>query len=138
MPVLCRNDYPARCNSRRLKRKAQALLEALRRPKAVLSLWLTGDRQMARLNEQWMQRAGPTDVLSFSQAGGPSDLLGDLVISVERAARSSPRQPEGEIVHLLIHGILHLVGYDHVNLKLRRRMERESDRLSRFLDQIHV
>lgn len=135
MPVECRNDQKrARLNTRRFKKWGEVLLKAVDRSESTLSLWLTDDRQMARLHQRWMGDPDPTDVLSFSQEGGPRDLLGDVVISVDTAARNSPGDVEKEIVRCLIHGVLHLVGYDHARREERRRMEKESRRLKRFLD----
>ncbi len=91
------------------------------------------DAQIARLNQQYLSRNYPTDVLSFPMAGGPSPginsfLLGDVVISVETAQRSARKKNcslHAELARLLIHGILHLMGYDHEHaqsdrLKMRR------------------
>lgn len=134
MPVECRNSQRRlRLDTRRLKKIAQRLLEALEKPETTLSLWLTDDRRMARLHEQWMGEFVSTDVLSFSQAGSPGDLLGDVVISVETAARRSPKDVQGEIVRYLIHGVLHLVGHDHVRVSQRKRMDQEAHRLLRAL-----
>lgn len=93
---------------------------------AELSLVLTDDKRIAVLNRFYLHREGPTNVISFSQseeppAGNghpphPPHLLGDVVISVEtalREARTVGREPEWAIDRLLIHGILHLVGFDH-------------------------
>ncbi len=85
---------------------------------------LTDDTQIAQLNKQYRDVDGPTDVLSFSQIEGDDDfsgdegdgLLGDVVISVEtakRQAESAGHPIDDEIDMLLVHGILHLLGYDH-------------------------
>lgn len=82
---------------------------------------ITGDAEIARLNEKWLGRKGPTDVISFPMREGEDAklnpfLLGDIVISAETAqtsAREKGRALEQEVVGLLIHGILHLCGYDH-------------------------
>lgn len=135
MPVECRNSQRRlRLDTRQLKGIAQRLLEALEKPETTLSLWLTDDRQMARLHQRWMGEFVSTDVLSFSQVGSPGDLLGDVAISVETAARRSPKDVQGEIVRYLIHGVLHLVGHDHVKEKDRRQMEKEGSRLKRLLE----
>ena len=77
---------------------------------------------MQELNARYRGIATPTDVLSFSQAGGivipgAPKLLGDIVISVDTAARqalAARRDLDEEAAHLAIHGILHLLGYDDV------------------------
>ena len=86
-----------------------------------LSILLLDDRQIAPLNARYLQRTGPTDVISFPMhhAALPQvqpALLGDVVISVataQRQARERGISLEAEIAFLLIHGILHLLGYDH-------------------------
>lgn len=89
-----------------------------------LSVVLTDDNIIADLNKQYRNIDGPTDVLSFAQAEGEEDfdlegedlILGDVVISVETAKRQAEAVGHGvddEIDMLLVHGILHLLGYDH-------------------------
>ena len=79
------------------------------------------DNQIRALNRKYLHRNRPTDVISFSQMEGEfahlnTKLLGDVVISVEtarRQAREAGSTLNDEITFLLIHGILHLIGYDH-------------------------
>ena len=89
-----------------------------------LSLLLTTDEEIESLNSQYRNKQKPTDVLSFSQLegeGGASDskLLGDVVISVETAIKQAKELGytlKEELTRLLIHGTLHLLGYDHENV----------------------
>jgi probable rRNA maturation factor len=97
---------------------------------------LVGDRAIRRLNRTYLNHDHPTDVLAFSQQEGfPSPerhLLGDVVISVETAARQARAHGHSlarEVALLLIHGILHLVGYDDATPKARRRMGAAERRL---------
>ncbi len=141
MPVELRNaQRRIRLNTRRLKRIGEQLLSAVERREAVLSLLLTDDKWIAELHERWMGDSSSTDVLSFPQRrqgerlvikGDVPELLGDVVISVETAARRSPRDPMKEIVRYLIHGLLHLMGHDHLRVSDRREMTRETQRLRR-------
>lgn len=88
---------------------------------AAVSVLLTDNQTIAELNAEWRGRDGPTDVLSFSQREGeaadPDDpLLGDIVISIERALAQADdygHSPEREVGFLAVHGLLHLLGYDH-------------------------
>lgn len=76
---------------------------------------LTDDRELRRLNRQFLGKDYPTDVLSFPEPG-PDDFLGEMAISVERAAaqaREYGHAVEDEIGILLLHGLLHLTGMDH-------------------------
>jgi len=97
------------------------------------------DRAMRELNRMWRGKRATTDVLSFpseqsefEKAEGPS--LGDVVISLEQAARQAKEHGlsfENEIAQLILHGLLHLSGYDHetdrgemnrLELKLRKQL----------------
>lgn len=88
---------------------------------AELSVALVDDEEMARLNARWRGSEGPTDVLAFPMdEPGPrphgARLLGDVVISAERAASQAAEAGhslERELDVLLIHGLLHLLGFDH-------------------------
>ena len=95
---------------------------------AELCVLLVDDRRIARLHHQWLDIAGPTDVITFGPAAaGPPDgvLRGDIVASAEtarRMAREVGWQPRHEIAYYVIHGILHLVGYDDRTPADRRAM----------------
>ncbi|MGH7165424.1 MAG: rRNA maturation RNase YbeY [Nitrospiraceae bacterium] len=115
-----------------MSRLARDILAAAGEPDAEVSLDLVGDRRMQRLNRQYRGRDYPTDVLAFPmrEAKGPaSPLLGDVVISLHAAARQSAaggRPIEQALATLLVHGILHLVGYDHERgAREARRMRRK-------------
>jgi probable rRNA maturation factor len=124
-----------------LGRRARRLLGALDRPGAELSLALVDDAAMAELNQRYRGRRGPTDVLSFSLLEGPhrrhrGALLGDVVISVDTAARQARRARrtlDDELLRLLIHGVLHLLGHDHEESAEARAMRAEERRLWRAL-----
>ncbi len=105
--------------SRRLRAKGRAFLAALGRGEAELSVLLTGDARIRRLNRRWRRKDRATDVLSFplSDPPGGSSLLGDVVISLDTAARrggGDARTVRRELDRYLAHGILHLLGFDHV------------------------
>jgi len=103
-----------------------------------LSVLFTDDRGIEKLNDRYLKRKGPTNVLAFPMAGGPepdhdSSMLGDVVISGETALRESKEVGEPldrTIDRLLIHGILHLLGFDHTKSHEESvRMEKEEKRL---------
>ncbi len=107
-------------------------------PEAELSLVICGDQEIAELNRQYLGRRGPTNVIAFPQqegelAGLTPGLLGDVVVSAETAAREAGENgldPEEHLVRLLIHGVLHLLGHDHVHdEKEARAMEELTERL---------
>src|SRR5882762_45461 len=88
---------------------------------AAMTVVFVSDRAMRGINRQWRGKRGTTDVLSFSSAQSPWEeeadaTLGDVVISVEQAARQAAEHGlslEDEIAQLILHGVLHLCGYDH-------------------------
>ena len=90
-------------------------------PEAELSILLVEDEEIAELNREYLDRQGPTNVISFPMREGDfgqvnPDLLGDVVLSTETAARQAENsgfRPTEMLDFYLIHGILHLVGYDH-------------------------
>ncbi len=87
-----------------------------------LSISLVTEEEMADLHHRYLGEPGPTDVLSFPQdEKGPARLLGDVVICPDVAARQSD-DLERELGLLVVHGILHLFGYDHMDETDRRRM----------------
>jgi rRNA maturation RNase YbeY len=123
-----------------LARRARAVLRALGHARSELSLALVDDAAIAVLNERDRGRPGPTDVLSYSLLEGPhrerrGALLGDVVISVDTAARQarrSRRSLDDECLRLLVHGVLHLLGHDHEHdEEAARRMRAEERRLWR-------
>ena len=125
----------------RLGRSARRLLRALDLRHGELSLLLVSDGEMRRLNRRWRGRDRPTDVLAFAQAegpgGAPDGMLGDVVISVDTARRQAAERGETlgrEAERLLVHGVLHLLGYDHERSTAEaRRMQRRERELARVL-----
>jgi probable rRNA maturation factor len=77
---------------------------------------LTGDQEICRLNRAFRRKQGPTDVLSFPSAASQRGYLGEIAISWERAeeqALAYGHSTAQEIQILMLHGLLHLLGYDH-------------------------
>ena len=126
MPVVLQNRQRVVAIDRAwLRRTAEAVLSAARADGAELSLVLVSDRRMRALNRRYRKKDRPTDVLAFplhenwGQATFRSlspFLLGDVVISVPTARRQATERGHGlrdELRRLLVHGVLHLLGYDH-------------------------
>ncbi len=129
---------------RRLRNLALRILSALgSTDDCELSVSIVGDRAMRRLNREYRGMDRPTNVLSFSMgegdfAGVNPHLLGDVVISADTAMREAEEEgiTLGErIAFLLLHGILHVVGYDHERSgeAEARRMERQQRKLFAML-----
>jgi probable rRNA maturation factor len=121
-------------------------LAELGSPEAELSIVFVDDLRIRELNRRYLHRDKPTNVLAFSMVEGKfpalhPHLLGDLVISVETAERQSNRfgLSAGEMVILLMtHGILHLLGYDHLGSKKKsREMAAKQKELLRMVLQPH-
>lgn len=110
-----------RIAKRSLRKVAQTILNVLGCPDAELSIVIVNDRQIRVINRDYLQRDKPTNVISFAMqegegAGVSPLLLGDVVISAETAARDAAEAGvsfASELYFLLLHGILHLLGYDH-------------------------
>jgi len=103
-----------------------------------LSVLFTDDAMIADLNGRYLGRQGPTNVLAFPMSGDPdvgpvSGMLGDVAISVDSAIRESEESGdtlEETVCRLLIHGILHLMNYDHEgSVEEERIMMKEEERL---------
>jgi probable rRNA maturation factor len=144
MPVirLSVNQDQIEINPRRLKKAAEAILRGLGFTDTELSIVIVNDEEMARLNMQYRHVDTATDVLAFPMLEGEfgdvvPELLGDIVISAPTAQVMSQRFhcPLSTVLDLLlVHGVLHLIGYDHEHTpEDSRRMEGKSVELLRML-----
>ena len=121
-----------------LARWARAALPARARGAAEITVRLVDTRESAALNARYRQKQGPTNVLSFEQAlpPGQSGLAGDLVICapvVAREARAQGKPVRAHWAHMVVHGILHLRGYDHMDETGAEAMEALEIRLLKRL-----
>lgn len=106
-----------------LRKMAQALLNDLGSPDGELSLLITDDENIEEINREYFNRPWPTNVISFSMMEGQFAainpdvrMLGDIVISMETAMREANEAMvpiEEHFARLLVHGLLHIFGYDH-------------------------
>ena len=118
---------------------SERALKAVPSDGAGATVAFVSDRAMRELNKRWRGKRGTTDVLSFPAGQeefekGEGASLGDVVISAEQAARQAAEHGldfDGEVAQLVLHGLLHLCGYDHerdggemnaLELRLRRRL----------------
>lgn len=117
-----------------IKRTAGLILDLLKQKRVHLSIALVGNRTIRTLNARYRAKDVPTDVLAFMAGDAlPSGekLLGDVVISVEQAAKQAREKDHGfdkELDILLIHGILHLLGYDHERSRRDERIMQAMER----------
>jgi len=113
-----------------IERAAKSILEHLSVPEgSSLTILITSDKKIQALNHQFRDVDAPTDVLAFPaghidpESGGT--YLGDVIISYQRATHQAEQRDhdvKDEIQLLVIHGILHLLGYDHADIGERQRM----------------
>lgn len=133
MPVLVRSEHPrGRAAARRLRTRALAFLERLGKADRELSVLLVTDRAIRSLNRRWRGLDRATDVLSFPLGPGSGPLLGDVVISMDMAARrgrAEGRDAISELERYLAHGLLHLLGYDHERAVDAARMAKKEEDL---------
>ncbi|MCF8036500.1 MAG: rRNA maturation RNase YbeY [Desulfobacteraceae bacterium] len=121
-----------------IRTTAETLLSLLGKAEAELSLLITDDDHIAELNRDYLGRTGPTNVIAFPMGGGDlpdiePELLGDVVISMDTAAREAADagySMEERFTELLVHGTLHLLGYDHeTNAQDAAEMAEKSEEL---------
>ena len=126
-----------------IKKTVQVILSALDFPDGEISILLVDDPQIATLNQKYLDRRGPTNVIAFAMREGEfahltPHLLGDVVISVDtaiREAHDAGLKQTRRFNELLVHGILHLFGYDHEESeKEARRMEEKSRELLEMIE----
>ena len=109
----------------RVRRSLKRLLKELGFKDSEVSLLLVDDDQIREINKNYLQRDRPTNVISFAMTEGAfgdvhPEILGDIILSVETAARDAMACDidfMDEVEFLLIHGLLHLVGYNHENVE---------------------
>jgi probable rRNA maturation factor len=121
---------------KKIKQTVQVILDALDCPDSELSILIVDDPQIEELNQQYLHREGPTNVIAFAMRDGEfSDLsphlLGDVVISTDttaREAQTSAMSMQRRFNELLVHGILHLMGYDHETSEEEARVMEDKSR----------
>ena len=118
MTVEVRNRQRRRVNTRELRKIAERVFTG-----DSLSLVLVSDREMATLNLRYHHTLGPTDVLTFDYGEGQAE----IIVSVDHAF--AWKQPARELALYVVHGILHLQGYDDRTPAQRRRMRAAERRL---------
>ena len=128
--------------AKKIKKAAERILASLRISGYELSVLLLDNKGIRAVNKKYLNRNRPTNVISFSLTEGEfgninPHVLGDVVISVEKAleqAETRGTSLEEELTFLLIHGILHLVGYDHEKKgSEREKMRKKEKEVYRFI-----
>ena len=149
MNILFRRDIENLSLNKSLEKDIRRALEKMGElyalKNAEVSITLTNDAQIHEINKNYRHVDKPTDVISFALqesvepliTDGPViDMLGDIIISVERAriqASDYGHSLRRELVFLTVHGMLHLLGYDHQEENERHEMEKEQRRIMKIL-----
>jgi probable rRNA maturation factor len=155
--IIANRQRTEKINSRMLKQIARVLFSELEISEVELGINLVGAKEMARVNCQFLQHEGSTDVITFDyHAVGQASRLshsknekngdrrnacpalhGELFICVDDAvaqAKNFNSSWQSEVVRYVVHGVLHLLGHDDLKPDLRRKMKREENRLVRRLE----
>jgi len=126
-----------------IQQKATDILNALDYHDAKLSILIVDDPQIAILNKKYLRRNGPTNVIAFPMRTDQfsninPELLGDVVISIETAEKEGKNigiNMEERFTQLLVHGILHLLGYDHEKSEQEaEKMEKKSEEILKLIE----
>jgi probable rRNA maturation factor len=121
---------------KKVKEWAQKILKQLGLERKELSILLVDDKEIKRLNSQYLGRKRPTNVIAFPMDGPNEHLLGDIVISTETAQKEAEKLNlpfEEHLARLLIHGILHLLGYEDQTKSQYRKMRQKEEELLQYL-----
>ena len=122
----------------KIEQTVRVIVDALDCPDGEISILIVDDPQIEKLNRRYLNRHGPTNVIAFPMREGEfshltPELLGDVVISTDTAAKEAQNSGtsfEQRFNELLVHGILHLFGYDHeTSDQDARKMEKKSQEL---------
>lgn len=135
--VAINNQHPTQRIDRAIfKQAVQRVLEGEGVSAATISIAIVDDPTMHQLNRQYLQHDYPTDVLSFLLEDDGSRIEGEIIISADYAAREAEQfawTAQDEMLLYLIHGTLHLVGYDDLEPELKAEMrDKEREYLALF------
>jgi rRNA maturation RNase YbeY len=138
--LIVRNRQRARSLNTEFLRKIvrSLLIEELRQAEFEIGISIIGEDAMTRMNEGYLRHKGSTDVITFdyADASRPKFLTGEIFVCLDEALVQSPRfgvSWQNELVRYIVHGILHLSGYDDKSAAARRKMKAQENRLMRRL-----
>ncbi len=142
MTLVLRNRQRVREVDLRLLRKISLCLvkEILREPQFELGIHLVNADEMASINETFLQHSGSTDVVTFDYAGENSErkIHGEIFISIHDAVKHAKEFKttwQSELVRYIVHGILHLKGFDDLDSASRKKMKVQENRLVKELSE---
>jgi len=132
------NDHPGRrIRHAEMRHAAAAVVRREGRRHADIRLIFTTDARMKTLNTRWLGHRSTTDVLSFPFDERPAEVLeGEIYVNLDQARRQAARErvsDRNEISRLVIHGVLHLIGYDDTTPAKKKTMAGKEDEYLRIL-----
>ena len=139
--LITQQQESPKLSDQKIRQKMARVLDALDCHDKELSILFTSDEEIAHLNSKYLGRQGPTNVIAFPMSPHTkeepvSPLLGDVVVSVDTACREAEASGETlmeAVGRLLIHGLLHLLGYDHeISEQQAKEMEAQEKRLMKI------
>lgn len=141
--VIANRQRAKKINQSLLKKITGELFSELKISEAELGIHFVGAKEMAQVNWQYLQHEGSTDVITFDHREESSriphpalKIHGELFLCVDDAvsqAKQFKTNWHSELVRYIVHGVLHLLGYDDLQPELKRKMKREENRLVRLL-----
>jgi probable rRNA maturation factor len=139
--VITNRQRTKKINVRLLKKIVSALFLELKIMEGELGINFVGAKEMAKVNWQFLQHEGSTDVITFDHSGGTHGvtrptLHGEFFVCVDEAilqAKNFNTNWQAEVVRYVVHGVLHLLGHDDLKPVFRQKMKREESRLVRHL-----
>ncbi len=133
-------NYLKKEQKQKLKKLTLSILRKLKIPnRKELCITFVNDESMRKINEDYRKINRTTDVLAFQQEGPDTSLLGDIIISIETAVRRSNMHNmklQDEINILIIHGVLHLLGYNHKRKTEAREMREKESELFSYINSL--
>ena len=119
------NNYTRRFNKLSLKNAITFVLRKLKLSSKTIYITFISDYKMKKINNEYRQKNTSTDVLSFNYENSSNNIMGEILISMNYCKKNILKNKNSlskEVIILSIHGILHLLGYDHDNLKNEKIM----------------
>ena len=119
------NNYTRRFNKLSLNNAITYVLKRLKLSSKIIYITFISDYKMRKINNEYRQKNTSTDVLSFNYENSSNNILGEILISMNYCKKNILKNKNSlskEVIILSIHGILHLLGYDHDNLKNEKTM----------------
>ena len=119
------NNYTRRFNKLSLNNAITYVLKRFKLSSKIIYITFISDYKMKKINNEYRQKNTSTDVLSFNYKNSSNNILGEILISMNYCKKNILKNKNSlskEVIILSIHGILHLLGYDHDNLKNEKIM----------------